>query len=328
MPPVFSIIIPVYNVEDYIRSCIDSVLSQTFADYECILVDDGSTDNSPAICDEYAAKYPHIKVIHGQNKGLSGARNGGIKESTGEYIVFLDSDDLFASNEALKNLYERTEELKNDIIYNSNINLFNETDSLHCDYIDKRIFKCEPKKFYKEAEKDSRMLTTVWLFVIKRDFLYAHDLFFREGILLEDLHWSPRVTAFADVIAVNHSSFYAYRQQRAGSIISTKSPKMLYDGVLILHDMIDWITNRYKNEKYKNILEWRSAQFWYALFSMASLLIIEWKSDCIYVLDELYATRFLLLKGREVKYKIFYLLVTLIGTRRLNFILRKIGILK
>jgi glycosyltransferase involved in cell wall biosynthesis len=323
MPPAFSIIIPVYNVEDYIRPCIDSVLSQTFTNYDCILVEDSSTDNSPAICDEYAAKYFNIQAIHGKSKGLSGARNVGIKESAGEYVVFLDSDDLFFSNEALKNLYERTEKLKNDVIYNSNINLFNETDSLQCDYIDKRVLICEPQKFYRESEKDDRTLSTAWLFVVKRDFIYRHDLFFREGILLEDMHWSPRVIAFADTIAINHSPFYAYRQQRTGSLTALKTPKLLYDGLLVLRDMIDWITTKYRNERCKIILEWRAAQFWYALFSMSASLSVKWRAECIQVLDELRSTRFLLLKGKEIKYKIFYLLVSLIGTRRLNLILKK-----
>ena len=78
---LFSIIIPVYNVEKYLSQCIDSVLKQDFTDYEIILVDDGSTDNSPNICDEYAEKYTQIKVIHKTNGGLSDARNFGIKEA-------------------------------------------------------------------------------------------------------------------------------------------------------------------------------------------------------------------------------------------------------
>jgi glycosyltransferase involved in cell wall biosynthesis len=328
MPPVFSIIIPVYNVENYIRYCVDSVLSQTFTNYECILVDDGSTDNSPIICDVYAAKHLHIKAIHGKNRGLSSARNVGIKESTGEYIVFLDSDDLFAANDALKNLYARTEGLKNEVIYNSNINLFDEKGSLYCDYINKKVLKCDPKKFYREAEKDSRTLGAAVLFILKKNFLYEHDLFFREGILLEDMHWSPRVIAFADTITVNHSSFYAYRQGREGSITTVKSPKLIYDGILILYDMIDWITNKYKNEKYKILFEWRSAQFWYALFAKSSSLRIKLGSDFIHIMNELYSARYLLLKGKELKYKLFYLLVSLTGTRRLNLILSKIGVLK
>ncbi len=88
-----SIIVPVYNVEKYLHKCVDSILSQTLTDFECILVDDGSTDNSSVICDEYAAKDPRIVVIHKQNGGLSSARNTGLDISQGDYIGFVDSDD-------------------------------------------------------------------------------------------------------------------------------------------------------------------------------------------------------------------------------------------
>ena len=89
-----SIIVPVYNVEPYLRRCIDSILAQTFTDFELILVDDGSPDNCPAICDEYADKDPRIVVIHKENGGISDARNAGLDISRGEYIGFVDSDDF------------------------------------------------------------------------------------------------------------------------------------------------------------------------------------------------------------------------------------------
>ena len=89
-----SIIVPIYNVEPYLRRCIDSILAQTFTDFELILVDDGSPDNCPAICDEYAKKDPRIVVIHKENGGLSDARNAGLNIAKGDYIGFVDSDDL------------------------------------------------------------------------------------------------------------------------------------------------------------------------------------------------------------------------------------------
>lgn len=89
----FSVVLPVYNVERYLKRCIHSVLEQNREDYEMILVDDGSTDGSPAICDDYAESYPHIRVIHKENGGLSSARNAGIKAAQGEYVWFVDSDD-------------------------------------------------------------------------------------------------------------------------------------------------------------------------------------------------------------------------------------------
>ena len=91
--PEISIIIPVYNAEKYLGRCIESVLSQTYRDFELILVDDGSSDSSGQICDAYANKDARIHVIHKENGGVSSARNRGIKEALGEYIMFIDSDD-------------------------------------------------------------------------------------------------------------------------------------------------------------------------------------------------------------------------------------------
>lgn len=98
MKPVISVIIPVYNVEKYIRQCVDSVLEQSYKDFELILVDDGSPDNSPAICDEYAQKDTRVSVIHQKNLGVSAARNNGIRLAKGEWITFVDSDDWVCSD--------------------------------------------------------------------------------------------------------------------------------------------------------------------------------------------------------------------------------------
>lgn len=113
-----SVIIPVYNVEKYLRKCIDSVLAQDYSDYEILLIDDGSTDKSGGICDEYANKYSKVKVFHQENKGLGGARNTGIDNATGEYIIFLDSDDYIESC-TLSTLMNKAEVNSTDlVIYN------------------------------------------------------------------------------------------------------------------------------------------------------------------------------------------------------------------
>jgi glycosyltransferase involved in cell wall biosynthesis len=102
--PALSIIVPVYNSEKTITQCLDSILAQTFQNFECILVNDGSTDKSPAICDEYAQKDNRIKVLHKPNEGVSAARNDGIKVACGEYIAFVDSDDTIHT-EMYEHLY-------------------------------------------------------------------------------------------------------------------------------------------------------------------------------------------------------------------------------
>ena len=96
--PVFSVIVPVYNVEPYLKRCLDSILCQTFSDFELILVDDGSTDRSGEICDAYAEQNERIRVIHQENKGLSAARNTGLDHAQGTFVYFVDSDDYLREN--------------------------------------------------------------------------------------------------------------------------------------------------------------------------------------------------------------------------------------
>jgi len=91
--PFISFIVPVYNVEDYLHECVDSIIGQTCGDWELILIDDGSPDRCPQICDEYAAKDNRIKVIHQRNAGVAAARNAGLDAAQGEWIWFVDSDD-------------------------------------------------------------------------------------------------------------------------------------------------------------------------------------------------------------------------------------------
>lgn len=96
--PFLTIVVPVYQVEDYLRRCVDSILAQEYQDYELLLINDGSLDSSPQICDDYAQRYAHIRVVHKSNGGLSDARNTGIRQAQGKYIAFIDSDDWLAPN--------------------------------------------------------------------------------------------------------------------------------------------------------------------------------------------------------------------------------------
>lgn len=114
MEPLISVIVPVYKVEQYLGRCVDSILAQTYQNTEILLVDDGSPDNCPKMCEEYVKKYPNIRVFHQENKGLSGARNTGIDHAKGDYLAFLDSDDVF-SPYFLESLYRALIENDADI---------------------------------------------------------------------------------------------------------------------------------------------------------------------------------------------------------------------
>lgn len=111
---LISVIIPVFNVENYLRECLNSVLNQTYKEYEVLLIDDGSTDNSGALCDEYERKYSNFHVIHKKNEGLGLARNTGLTYAKGEYVAFLDSDDYW-SNDMLQTMYDTVTKCKVDM---------------------------------------------------------------------------------------------------------------------------------------------------------------------------------------------------------------------
>lgn len=113
--PAISVIVPIYNMEKLMRKCLDSILAQTFQDYECLLIDDGSKDGSPAICDEYAAKDPRFKAYHKPNGGLSDARNYGIERAQGEYTIFFDPDD-WVDADCLEDMYMKAVETDADMV--------------------------------------------------------------------------------------------------------------------------------------------------------------------------------------------------------------------
>lgn len=123
MSPLISVIIPVYNVAKYLKECVESVLTQTFEDFEILLVDDGSTDNSGEICDEFSLENKKIKALHKKNGGLSSARNYGMLHSTGKYIIFLDSDDYWMDKDILSLLIEKAESENLDVVRGEFVNV-------------------------------------------------------------------------------------------------------------------------------------------------------------------------------------------------------------
>lgn len=133
MQPLISVIIPVYNAEKYLKVCVDSVLGQTYSNLEIILVDDGSSDNSPAICDDYAAEDKRCKVIHKKNGGVCTARNMGLDNASGEYVAFIDADDYFFSD-SIEKLYLSADESCADIAIGWKTNVTDKGAHLGCPY--------------------------------------------------------------------------------------------------------------------------------------------------------------------------------------------------
>lgn len=165
----FSVLVPVYNVEKYLEECLNSILNQTFTDFELVLVDDGSTDSCAAICDVYKNKYNQIKVIHQENAGLMLARRRGIKEATGEYFVFVDSDD-FVKNNLLESLNKIIDENHPDmVIYNAVKYFSSGKTGKHKDLLfdNDRFFANDKKQIYDKL-MNREMSNTMWTKAVNR----------------------------------------------------------------------------------------------------------------------------------------------------------------
>lgn len=218
----FSIIVPMYNVELYLDKCIDSLLSQTYNDYEIILIDDCSSDNTLNIARKWSLKSTKIVLIEkSKNSGLSDTRNIGIKRSCGDYLLFVDSDD-YIEKDTLKNMYDIIFETKADIIYAGFFQEYPNNIS-----IKKYGYNSKPDKLYNTeeymySELESRNLFAAAAFgVYKRDLITDNCLFFKIGILHEDEHWTPRLLMNSSTIFLSSYHFYHY-VKREGSITTKK----------------------------------------------------------------------------------------------------------
>lgn len=206
----FSIIIPVYNVEAYLRECLDSVLNQTFPDWEAICVNDGSTDQSEKILEEYAQKDGRIHCFTKANGGTSTARNVGLKEAKGEYIVFLDGDDWLELN-ALQTMSDHLN--YEDILCFSGRRYFEETNSYHpADRLMERNYPTGMDYYNENAllHRDFAFVCVV-LRAYQRRFLMEHQLFFDDDISYEDNLWVPITLYHSKTVNVISDTLYEYR---------------------------------------------------------------------------------------------------------------------
>ena len=223
-----SVIIPVYNVKPYLERCVQSVLGQTYKDIEMILVDDGSTDGSGQLCDELAARHGQIRVIHQENQGLSVARNIGIRQATGEYVVFLDSDDEWLLTDGLQQIVNRAES-NTDLIIFKCVHIYN-----NCAEIVTKNYDIENIEKLKTAGQVFEYLVRTQQFkmsacflMIRRMMLINHDIFFPVGLFSEDVYWSMHLWQYAHKVNFINLNFYGYHH-REGSISATTTIKV-YD---------------------------------------------------------------------------------------------------
>ena len=219
--PKISIILPVYNVEKYLPQCLDSILTQTFADFECVCVNDGSTDKSLLILQEYLNKDDRIKIIDQKNKGLSGARNTALKVVTGQYITFIDSDD-FVSKDYLEKLLNVAEKEYSDIVYCRHKMYFSLDNRYENGPNREKLNKLFSE--YLQANKRDKQLEYILDIVensrsacmklYKTEPLRKNNLCFFEDIYAEeDFAFNILINLFSQKISLLNEELYCYRKQ-------------------------------------------------------------------------------------------------------------------
>lgn len=223
MEPLISVIIPVYRVENYLKRCIESVLAQTYKNIEILLVDDGSPDECPKICDEYAKRYAHIRVFHQNNRGLSGARNTGIDHAEGKYLAFLDSDDVY-SPYFLESLYGALKK------YHAQISQCR-WEYMHEDSIKEAY---DPQAAC-ECLSGRQMLANLYIqtgayYVVAWNKLYARELFenirYPEGRIHEDEATTYRLFDLAETCVCVDNALYGYFVGNQGTSITRNGFRM------------------------------------------------------------------------------------------------------
>ncbi len=251
--PKFSVIVPVYNVEEYLEECVNSVLNQSFADFELVLVDDGSLDNCPEMCDSYARADSRVKVIHKQNGGLSDARNAGLESARGEFVVFLDSDDYWNQKDGLEILYSQIE------LHNADIVLFGCTDFNNVtgvSYVSRTGYDLDLISSSGRDEVLHYLMSTkmipggATIFTFRRSITDERGIRFKVGIMDEDYDFVMCVFYHSRIISAVNDPFYTYRHSREGSITGSSNIKMIYG---IDYTVNKWypIINGFDNETLK-----------------------------------------------------------------------------
>lgn len=241
MEDLISVVVPIYNVEKYLKTCIDSILCQSYKKLEIILCNDGSTDSCPQICDEYAKIDSRIKVIHKKNGGLSDARNAGIEVAKGKYIIFIDSDD-FINRDMIFYLYSSLIENRADMACCQRQEVDEMGHALQNNHIYKSFIIDDNRKCMKEFLKNPQMDTVAWGKIYRTSMF--KDVRYPVGKYHEDVFTTYKIVAQCERIFVGEKKYYCYRI-RTASIMTSSFSKKHMDSIKGNEERAIFIKQRY-----------------------------------------------------------------------------------
>lgn len=264
-----SIIVPVYNIEKYIEGCVESLLAQTYAKTEIILVDDGGTDKSAGICDEYAEKYSRVKVLHKENGGLSDARNKGAEQAHGKYLFFVDGDDT-VSPDMVEKAVCCAEELHADMVFFDFESIEEDTgrrDRYHYGF---------PQNQCMNARSNPELLIkspSACCCLYSKAFWDESGIRYPEGLHYEDLATTPRFIIKAQKIGYVGDSPKYYYMLRQGSIMRSNNFERSYkDRTYVMNFLMDYFNGQHLEEEFKKELEYLVFQHCYFIPSKEIIL--------------------------------------------------------
>jgi Glycosyltransferases involved in cell wall biogenesis len=294
MNPKITVIIPVYNVENYLRDCLDSVTTQSLEDIEILCINDCSEDNSQVILKEYASHESRIRIINNDiNRGLSFSRNVGVKHARGKYLYFVDSDDLLKPD-ALHELYMISEEFELDgVLFDTDV-IYETIDLLKTD-----IYKSSRDATYNNVSTGNELFVEmlqnndydpcVWRQFWNKEFILQNKLFFYEGIIHEDVAFTFSAILSANKMKCINKSYYVYRRRQTSITTLQISPKNIEGIFLGVMEMMDfWKKHEFDNTTNQLINEYilkayRHLQYLYSKVEMSQPIQFHDKvTNCLY----------------------------------------------
>ena len=316
----FSIIVPVYNVQDYLEKCIISIIEQNFKDFQLILIDDGSQDMSGKICDEFSNKYDFVTVIHKENGGLSDARNVGLKHASGEYVIFVDSDDYIAKN-SLAKIYQTIRSNRMcDLVFLNAVKVFpnNNIKSLGENLQRSRINNQPKNIVMSHIASRPKFPAPAWNKAVSRKLLIDNSLYFVENMISEDVDWTIRVLKVARTFAYCPDINYYYRQNRPGSITNKCNSK----SILWMLKIINKHANKDVSYEYqKEINSFLSYELSVSILNYGRLDDTDDKKE---IMNKIMANKWLLKYSVSPKTKAIHIMVNIFGVKCVSKILNLI----
>ena len=321
-----SVIIPVYKVEKYLCQCVDSIINQGLDDIEIILVDDGSPDTCPKICDMYTAKHEFVRVIHKINGGLSSARNAGMLTAQGDYLMFVDSDDWWNSDVCMSEILEKVKQDSEtemfllsslDYVEGKGLYIRKEHENLS------KISVESVEEYYQSLLDNGNLEVSAYTKILMTTFLRENDLYFIEGIVCEDIEWMLRVLRRLRRVKVIDAQIYIYRTGRRDSISNTIGIKNILDLLGIVSSSLSNCQKNDWNSVIKNKELCYCAYLWFVALGLSATLPRNERKE---LTDVFNSTKRVCKYSSSKKTLSCYILLNIVGFRATSWVLgRYIG---